>query len=77
MFGKSFQSQHKLSNLLPKELRVKAKEADCDVVAADYPFVRRTPFANITKETLVLNGTELYSIYIDEPYNKTKTKYGW
>ena len=53
------------------------KEVDCEILTPTYPFAKRTPFANITKETLILNGTELYSIYIDEPYNQTKTKYGW
>ena len=52
-------------------------EVDCDLLAPHYPFVKRTPFANITKETLVLNETELYTIYIDEPYKETEYELGW
>ena len=55
----------------------KVIKADCERLTPHYPFVRRSPFANITQETLLLNGTELYTVYISEPYSKPKSKLGW
>ena len=53
------------------------READCDLLTPFYPFVKRTPFANITKETLVLNGTEYYNILVNDPYTEPQSKLGW
>ena len=55
----------------------KVLRADCELLKTHYPFVERSPYANITKETLVLNGTAYYSVYIDEPFTKSQFKYGW
>ena len=59
------------------ELGQRVLTADCELLKTHYPFVERSPFANITKETLVLNGTAYYSVYIDEPFTKIQLKYGW
>ena len=46
------------------------KSANCALLSFSYPFVKRTSIANITRETLVLNGEDLYSIFMKEAYRK-------
>ena len=60
-----------------KEVLRTVIRADCDLLTNHYPFVKRSPFSNITKETLVMNATEYYNIVVDESYSESNIKFGW
>ena len=60
-----------------RERGQRSKESSCSNLVKEYPFVKRSAMANITMETLVLNGKEMYDIFINEPYRKQKTLFGW
>ena len=59
------------------ERKREARARKCSELGAHYPFVQRRALANMTMETLVLDGKELYSIYTNEPYDEEQSLFGW
>ena len=60
-----------------RERGKQAKEADCSSLTKQYPFVKRSQMGNMTMETLMLDGKELYHVSINESYHPQKTLFNW
>ena len=54
-----------------------SKQGKCRDINAYYPFVKRNHWGTITKETLLINGTEIYDVFINASYKEQHSIYEW